>query len=259
MSCPGCRNIKLLDVQTGSSTTAFSDNQYKPDLMCHGDADSLYVFSLRDPYPILEFVCDLDSLFTASSRTMDSSLRRQSVGSVPNGSSLDCGMGQSSTDTSDSDSNGPSDILDSGLRPCFTDTLDYVFMGPSRTLDSGLRQWCTGMCYLPSPHPAIVLSIASEGVIRAISVDKNEISWEVTGEVDGLRCNPWGLMYSAMHEGLLVCDGDNRRILVLDPSGGTHRQTLPLPGTTGSTYDIASHDDQIVLLHQTKISYLSIS
>ena len=262
VSCPGCRNIKLLDVQTGSSTTAFSDNQYKPDLMCHGDVDSLYVFSLRDPYPVLELTCDLESLFTTPSRTMGSELKRKSMNaldSVPNGSSLDCGMGQSSTDTSDSDSSGPSEILDSGMRPCFTDTLDFMFTGPSRTLDSGLRQWCTGMCYLPAPNRAVVLSIASEGVIRAISVDRNEISWEVTGEVDRLRCNPWGLMYRARHQGLLVCDGDNRRILVLDPSDGSHRQTLPLPGTTGSVYDIASHDDQVVLLHQTKISYLSIS
>ena len=256
MSCPGCRNIKLLDVQTGRSTTAFSDNQYKPDLMCHGDADSVYVFSLKDPYPVLELSCDLDSLFTERPRTLDSGRRRQStLDSVLNGPSLDCGTGPLSTEVLESVFNGPSEALDSGM----TDALDSMFTGPSRTLDTGLTQWCTGMCYLPAPHRAIVLSIASEGVIRAISVDRNEISWEVTGEVDGLRCNPWGLIYSARNGGLLVCDGDNRRILVLEPSDGAHRQTLPLAGSTGSTYDIASHGDHIVLLHQTKISYLSIS
>ena len=250
MSCPGCRNIKLLDVQTGSSSTAFSDNQYKPDLMCHGDAGSVYVFSLKDPYPVLELSCDLDSLFTERPRPLDSGMRQQSIealDSVPNGPPLDCGTGPLSTEVLDSVCNGPCEVPDS------------VFTVPSRTLDTGLTQWCTGMCYLPAPYRAIVLSIASEGVIRAISVDRNEISWEVTGEVDELRCNPWGLMYSARHGGLLVCDGDNRRILVLEPSDGAHRQTLPLPGSTGSTYDIASHGDHIVLLHQTKISYLSIS
>ena len=256
MSCPGCRNIKLLDVQTGSSTTAFSDNQYKPDLMCHGDADSIYVFSLKDSYPVLELTCDLYALFTERPRTLDSGMTRQStLDSVLNGPSLDCGTGPLSTEVLESVCNGPSEALDSGM----TDALDSMFTGPSRTLDTGLTQWCTGICYLPSPHRAIVLSIASEGVIRAISVDRNEIAWEVTGEVDGLRCNPWGLIYSARHRGLLVCDGDNRRILVLEPRDGAHRQTLPLPGSTGSTYDIASHGDHIVLLHQTKISYLSIS
>ena len=248
MSCPGCRNIKLLDVQTGSSSTAFSDNQYKPDLMCHGDAGSVYVFSLKDPYPVLELTCDLDALFTERPLALDSGMGQQStLDYVPNGPSLNCGTGPLSTEVLDSVCNGPSEALDS------------AFTGPSQILDSGLTQWCTGMCYLPAPHRAIVLSIASEGVIRAISVDRNEISWEVTGEVDGMRCNPWGLMYSARHRGLLVCDGDNRRIFVLDPSDGAHRQTLPLPGSTGSTYDISSHGDHIVLLHQTKISYLSIS
>ena len=291
MSCPGCRNIKLLDVQTGSSITAFRSNQYKPDLMCHGDTGCIYVFSLKDPYPVIELKCHLDPLFTERPQTLDCGLRHESLDTVLNGPSLDPGLKQLSTNALCSVSNGPSphkildpelrhvpvdaldcvpngpseivdsglrqsEILDSGLRQALTDS---VFTGPSRTLDSGLRQWCTGMCYLPAPHHSIVLSIASEAIIRAISVDRNEISWEVTGEVDGLRCNPWGLMYSARHGALLVCDGDNRRIVVLEPSDGSHRQTLPVPGSTGSTYDIASHDDRIVLLHQTKISYLAIS
>ena len=48
----------------------------------------------------------------------------------------------------------------------------------TKALNSGLS-WCCGLCYVPASQRSIVLS---SDVIRAVSVDRNEIQWEIQGE-----------------------------------------------------------------------------
>ena len=193
VACPGCRDIRLLDLSNGTKTTAFSNKQYKPDLMCLGEKGTMLVYSLKDKYPVLELNCTKSG-----------------------------------------------------------------FTGPNGTLQTGMNQWCNGMCYLPSPHRTVVLSMASDSVIRAVSVDHDEFVWKINGEIDGAMCNPWGMVYSNKHDALLICDGDNERVLVLDPRDGSHLQTVPLPHRTGPVYDVNLHDDQVVLLHRTQLSFFTI-
>ena len=127
---------------------------------------------------------------------------------------------------------------------CSTITFD----GPMKTLQTGLRG-CSGMCFVPNPIKAVVVSNAPEKIIRAISVDRNEIMWEVKGEVDGAVCLPRGMLFYASRRVILVCDGSAERVIVLDPINGSHLQTIPLP-KMGTILDMGMFEDHLIVLHQ---------
>ncbi len=135
-----------------------------------------------------------------------------------------------------------------------------AFTGPALTQSSGMSGWCHGMCYVPEPINAVVLS---DGLsIKTVALSDGETLWEVTGVVDGEEVCPWGLFYSAKHRAVLVCDGGNPRVLVLDPRDGSHHQTLELPDNLGEILDMCLHLDQVILQHRTqskeKLSFFSI-
>ena len=54
-----------------------------------------------------------------------------------------------------------------------------------------------GMCYIPAPHRAVVLS--DKRVVRAVSPDTNKTTWETKDKIDGEYCQPIGLLYSPKH------------------------------------------------------------
>ena len=80
---------------------------------------------------------------------------------------------------------------------------------------------------------------------------RGDVLWEVKGIVDGVKCDPHGVIYlPAPRDILLVCDGGNTRLLVLDPSTGNHRQSISLPETMGEVQDLCYHNnDELVVLH----------
>ena len=73
--CPGCGDIKLVDLATWETNTCFSSTQYRPDYMCHEDSGSLYVNSLRDSYPIMKLDCSKLN-FTGSNEILYSGVER---------------------------------------------------------------------------------------------------------------------------------------------------------------------------------------
>ena len=127
---------------------------------------------------------------------------------------------------------------------CSTITFD----GPMKTLTTGLRG-CSGMCFVPNPIKAVVVSNAPEKMIRAISVERNEIMWEVKGEVDGAVCLPRGMLFYEQRRVVLVCDGSTERVIVLDPINGNHLQSIPLP-KMGTILDLGMFEDHLIVLHQ---------
>lgn len=134
--------------------------------------------------------------------------------------------------------------------------------GPTRTVDTGLSN-CLSMCYV-GPQKTVVLSDGSGGVIRAVSCYSrtDEIRWEVKGIVDGKMCDPHGLAYLPHPDVLLVCDGANTRVLVLDPRNGKHRQTIDLPEEMGEIHTMCVVQNDIVMRHVVdntfKISFISL-
>ena len=136
------------------------------------------------------------------------------------------------------------------------------FTGPVRTIQSGIERYF-GLCYIPSPHRLIVLSLHPESLIRAMSAETGEKVWEVKGEVDGVECRPHGMLFSPQHQVLLVADGLNCRVLVLHPGDGSHLQTLQLDRAMTVIGDLCLHQNKLVVQHNAggkeKVSYFSIN
>ena len=134
-----------------------------------------------------------------------------------------------------------------------------TFTGPTKTLHTGITM-CDGMCYVPGPTKAIVLT--DKRSVTAISVDSNKVLWETSDNIDGDFCQPMGLLYLPKHGVLLVCDGWNHRVLVLDPRDGSHRQTFSMTDYMGDIKDLALHKDGLIMCHtymnQCKLSHLSL-
>ena len=100
------------------------------------------------------------------------------------------------------------------------------FTGPQKTIESGM-QWIYSMQYIPS-NRLLVFSSWEDKLVRAVSVETGEKVWEVKGEVDSKICCPHGMLFSQQYQVLLVADGWNCRVLVLDPRNGSHQRTLYL-------------------------------
>ncbi len=76
----------------------------------------------------------------------------------------------------------------------------------------------SSMCYLPSPQDALVVS--DSNAVRAFN-RKGERLWEMPSHFEGVRVDPCGLAFSAHHKVLMLADGDNHRLLKLDPQNGS--------------------------------------
>ena len=62
-----------------------------------------------------------------------------------------------------------------------------------------------------------------------VSLVPEQIPWEVRGEdvkVDGRPLDPRGVVYSPRHRALLVCDGRNVQIVVMEPESGKVWETV---------------------------------
>ncbi len=104
-----------------------------------------------------------------------------------------------------------------------------------------------GLCFLPAPHNAVVVSRTDNGFCRCFTCEPEKIEkkWEVKRMVHGKRISPKGLVFSPRHQVLLLADSLNSRILVLDPSSGSHLQTLPVPHEVGVPRDMCLHNEQL--------------
>ena len=105
-------------------------------------------------------------------------------------------------------------------------------------------------------------------LLRAVSLDLDQILWEVHGEevqLDGWPLDPRGIAYSPRHHGILVCDGSNEQIVVMELESGKVRETVQFDRRNiGGIVDMCLCRDQAVMLHdQTgasiKISFLDMN
>ena len=123
---------------------------------------------------------------------------------------------------------------------------------------------CTCMCYLPFPYNLLAVGDCMSRFIKAFSLDTNQVVWALDQKIDGERPDPWGLLYSERHDALLVADGINKKVLVLDPRNGAHVQTISLPAL-GDNMGLWFYDNAqtIVMFHledfHARISCFSIN
>ena len=114
------------------------------------------------------------------------------------------------------------------------------------------------MCYIPHSTNALVLSDFYSSKLVAKSAEKDEIIWKFQDKKCGMMT---GLLFSAEHKVLLVPNGTNGRVLILNPENGHFIQAIDLPDM-GRIYAVSMSNDQIVMLHvdeQCKISYMYLS
>ena len=136
-----------------------------------------------------------------------------------------------------------------------------TFSGPCKIVQSEMEIYF-GMCYIPAPHRLIVLTWWQDSIIRAVSAETGEKVWEVKGEVDGVQCDPHGMLFSPQHQVLLVADGRNKRVMVLHPGDGSHLQTIQLDREVGVIIEMCLHQNKLVVRHtaqsKVKVSYFSV-
>ena len=75
VSCPGCKNIRLVNLETGKVRVVYSSTKYKPDYMCHGEDGELYVNSLGQSFPVMKLDCS-GLTFTGPHQTLVSGVDR---------------------------------------------------------------------------------------------------------------------------------------------------------------------------------------
>ena len=128
-----------------------------------------------------------------------------------------------------------------------------------KTIQSQMEKYYA-FCYIPS-HRLIVVSDLN--LVRAVSCDTEEKVWELKGEVQDTQCNPFGMVYSPDHQALLVADGRNSRVLVVNPGDGSVRQVVQLGADVGCVSELCLHN-QLLVVHHTddghthKVSFFSI-
>ena len=135
--------------------------------------------------------------------------------------------------------------------------------GSGKMIQSGMETYHS-MHYIPAPHKLIVFSLNTESLIRAVSVVNGEVAWEVKGEIEGEICRPHGLLFSPDHQVLLVADGWNSRLIVLNPEDGSVLQTIQLDYQLGAIFNLCIHQQHLIVHHlhirkQHKVLYYSIT
>ena len=131
-----------------------------------------------------------------------------------------------------------------------------------KTIQSGMETWYD-ICYIPS-HRQIAISSVHLGVVRAVSCDTEENAWEIQGEIQSAQCLPHRMVYSPGHQALLVADGGNHRVLVVNPGIGSVIQVLQLGADVGVVAELCLHNQQLVVHHtddghKMRLSYFSLS
>ena len=122
---------------------------------------------------------------------------------------------------------------------------------------------CYDICYIPTVDVIVISTWTPSAIIRAVSLT-SQILWEFTGSVDGASCEPQGLVYSQRHDALLAADGQNKRILILQPESGQCLQIIDLSQHVLYTWQPHLYEDQLILYHwgkdgKDKLSYYMVS
>ena len=221
VSCPQCQQIKLLKLKTKEFTDAFKAEWVWR--MCHGGENRIFVQGKKNE--VLELILEPSNLTFTKINTIHSGIQSRYSG------------------------------------------LCYVPFPPGlqrgNTIHSGIQIRYSGLCYVPSPPGFLVVADNSDKPkVRAVDSTKGTpfIVWTFSEEVNGKKICPESVVYSPTKDVIIVGDGVNSRLLVLDRNEGTHVQTIELPDM--NVVDMYLRGDELVLLHSSgdvyNISYFSI-
>ena len=142
-----------------------------------------------------------------------------------------------------------------------TEQVPTTCAGPTKTILSGMMKFHS-FSYIPPPYKLLVFSYHSPGTIRAVSVKTGEMVWEITGEIEGSKCKPHGILFSPEHKVLLVADGKRSRVQVLHPLDGSHLQTIQLESEMGVIIQLGLLQNKLIVHHHAggreNVSFITI-
>ena len=115
------------------------------------------------------------------------------------------------------------------------------------TIQTSLKKYY-GMCYIKGTK-LIAVSNWRESLVSAVCCRTGVTVWEMKGEVDGVEYCPCTVVYSPGHQALLVADGPNCRILVLNPKDGSLKQVIGLSKNMGGIVEMCVHENKVVVIH----------
>ena len=124
-------------------------------------------------------------------------------------------------------------------------------------LRSSVRQ-CDALCYVPSPRGAENGWCGRAPSCRRCPWSQNGSYGGEEVTVDGRPLDPRDMVYSS--HALLVCDGRNVRIVVMDPQSGKVRETVQFDRrNVGEIVDLCLCGDHAMMLHDQTGSSINIS
>ncbi len=119
-----------------------------------------------------------------------------------------------------------------------------------KVMPLGMRRYY-GISFEPSNSQVVV----SGGIVRAFSWATNEMLWHMGDcewKVNGLICEPCGVVHCPNIGDVFVADGNNSRILELDPRTGTVKFVTEFKQNLGAIAELAWFNDCLVIRHNVK-------
>ena len=144
-------------------------------------------------------------------------------------------------------------VRSSGDKVLELDTSSTTFT-KVRTLNTGMG---FSLCYVPDPHRVLVVSDRDE--VRAVSCDDNTVLWWVQKD-DNLYPGP--SLYIPSHNTILVAEGRENKVMVLNSGTGLQIQSITLPRNVCEIWGMCLFNDQIIVESKgdgRRISYFSLS
>ena len=119
------------------------------------------------------------------------------------------------------------------------------------------------MCYI-LPYKLMIISSSLHSRTVAVRESDGSQVWEVMREINGKKCNPYGFVYLPQVDQILVGDGSNRRIIVVEATSGHVVQTIELKEVSYINELHVTKQQQLFVRHSqlddlVKLSFYSVS
>ena len=113
------------------------------------------------------------------------------------------------------------------------------------------------MCYVPSPNRLLVISGVPieptsglpKHVIQATSCDTGIVAWRLKGKINDKNMATHNMLFLPSHNVILVSDGRQSGVLVLNPNTGEHIETIQVPDHVDEIWDLHLHAGQVIMKH----------
>ena len=223
VSCFSCRNIKFYDIKKSETQLVYSSPIYVPYGVCAGEPDFVFVFAQNEEMK----------------KTQILKLHYENDGFT---------VCQSFDPYLNREGRGQELLLGTALM---------------KMVDLSTHSACPCSLHFVPNHNLLLLSSSQKGIIQALNCSKEVVAWRHALKPEAEAEVNRGDFYFPESDTILVADGSNHKILVLNPNDGSYMHSIALFDNVGSLSEIALCGETIILLHSVKhkekISFYTIS